>query len=404
MTIMMAGWTQTFVSLLCFFASAAAQDVSAGKLRSQGEEAMMSGHSELALQYYQAAAALEPDNAINHYKLFRVQQRMRKYADALRSISKSAELKPQSQDYKVQKIKLLKSLGQCEEALAETPFLQDQQGLKDDVVSCCSSISAAEKAIFDKDWLSAVDHLDAAMKHVEQASDLAFQRAQAMFHLGDYYGAISDLGRVLKAHSNHIDAYELRGHAYMKLGDHPTAINHYREGLKLDPEHKGCKSGHKFIKGIEKKNKRGDEAFESGKFDEAIGNWWQAINIDATHTAFFRPTLLKIVKAHTKLGQHTQAIQEAEKHVSHMESIEGLFALGGAQVEAEKFEDAVRTFKKAEEISVCTKSCTVVTSLTFLLTLRLLPSHKRKSKLLNKKSEKLKWLLSSPKRKITTKF
>ena len=49
MTIMMAGWTQTFVSLLCFFASAAAQDVSAGKLRSQGEEAMMSGHSELAL-------------------------------------------------------------------------------------------------------------------------------------------------------------------------------------------------------------------------------------------------------------------------------------------------------------------------------------------------------------------
>jgi len=345
----MAG--RTIVSLLYLLASAAAQDASAGKLRSQGEEAMMSGQPELALQYYQAAVDLEPENALNHYKLFRVQQRMRKYMDALRSISKSAELKPQSDDYKIQKIKLLKSLGQCEEASAEIASLEGQEDLKGEVISCFASISAAQQAMFEKDWALAVDQLDAAMKHVEQASGLAFQRAEAMFHLGDYYGTIGDLGRVLKAHANHIEAYELRGDAYMKLGDHPTAINHYREGLKLDPEHKGCKAGHKFIKGIEKKNKKGDAAFDAGKYEEAIGNWWQAINIDGTHIAFFRPTLLKIVKAHTKLGQHAKAIEEAEKHIENLESVEGLFALGEAQVEAEHFEDAIRSFRRAEEIS-----------------------------------------------------
>jgi tetratricopeptide (TPR) repeat protein len=356
MTRMMAGWT--IVSLLCFLAtsSASAQDASAGKLRSQGEEAMMSGKSELALQFYQAAAALEPDNAINHYKLFRVQQRMRKYAEALNSISKSAELKPQSQEYLVQKLKLLKSLGQCAQAHAEMnaalKMLEGQEELKIDVKNCYASITAAEHALFAKDWAQAVEHLDAAMKHVEQATDLTFQRAQAMFYLRDYYGTISDLGRVLKAHSNHIEAYELRGNAYMKLGDHPTAINHYREGLKLDPEHKGCKAGHKFVKGIEKKNKKGDDAFATGKFQNAIDYWWEAINIDTSHLAFFRPTLLKIVKAHTKLEQHDKAIAEAQKHVENLETVEGLFALGDAQIAAEKFDDALRVFRRAEEISV----------------------------------------------------
>lgn len=345
-----------FVSLFYLFVASSAQDLSAGKLRSKGEEAFVSGQYEDALRYYGHAVMLEPENAINHFKLFRVHQRMRRYAEALNNLSRALELTPDSQDYRLQKVKLLKSLGQCEEALVVVQLLQGQDDLKQQVKSCADDIQSAQQMIFAERWQEAAQFLDRAMKHVEQATDLTFQRAQAMYHLGDYYGTISDLGRVLKAHSNHIEAYELRGQAYFRLGDHDTAVNHYREGLKLDPEHKGCKAGHKFVKSIEKKNKRGDDAFANGKFDDAIVNWWQAINIDQTHLAFFRPTLLKIVKAHTKLGQHDKAINEAMKHVNHIETLEGLYALGEAQQAADKYQEAVNTFRRASEIAVSIES------------------------------------------------
>jgi tetratricopeptide (TPR) repeat protein len=342
-----------FVSLFYLFVAASAQDsMSAGKLRSMGEEAFIAGQYDDALKYYGQAVGLEPENAINHFKLFRVHQRMRRYAEALKNLTRALELKPDSDDYRLQKVKLLKSLGQCEEALIVVQPLKGQDDLQEQVKSCAEDIQSAQQMIFAEKWQEAAHYLDRAMKHVEQATDLTFQRAQAMYHLGDYYGTISDLGRVLKAHSNHIEAYELRGQAYFRLGDHDTAVNHYREGLKLDPEHKGCKAGHKFVKSIEKKNKRGDDAFAKGNYEEALSNWWQAIEIDTTHVAFFRPTLLKIVKAHTKLGQHDKAIEEATKHVNNVETVEGLYALAEAQQGGDKYQDAVNTYRRAAEIAV----------------------------------------------------
>ncbi len=76
------------------------------------------------------------------------------------------------------------------------------------------------------------------------------------------------------------------------------------------------------------------------------------MNIDMTRLSFVRPTLLKVARAHTLLGEHDMAIKEAKKHVDNEESIEGLHALGEAQTAAELFDDALRTYQRAMEIAV----------------------------------------------------
>lgn len=68
--------------------------------------------------------------------------------------------------------------------------------------------------------------------------------------------------------------------------------------------------------------------------------------------AFVRPTLLKIVKAHIALKEFGKAIVEAKKHVDNEESVEGLHALGEAQLAAEKFDEALRSYQRAAEIAV----------------------------------------------------
>lgn len=60
------------------------------------------------------------------------------------------------------------------------------------------------------------------------------------------------------------------------------------------------------------------------------------------------------------------AIMEAQKHVDNKETVKGLWALGHAQLAAKKFEEAVRTFRRAEEIAVRNTtrvSCATVTPL-----------------------------------------
>ncbi len=114
----------------------------------------------------------------------------------------------------------------------------------------------------------------------------------------------------------------------------------------------GCKEGHRFVKKITKKDKKGDELFDKGEYGAAIDSWWEAMNADITLLAYVRPTLLKVVRAHVELKQYDKAIEEAQKHIDNEESVEGLLALGQAQLAGEKFEEAIRTYNRAHEIAV----------------------------------------------------
>lgn len=354
-----------FVSLVYFAAIVGAQsgarnDIntwSPGKLRSRGDEALSLRNYDEALKLIKKAAEMEPDNGVNYFKLFRVQSRMKKQTDALGSITKAVELDPSNEEYRRSKAKLLKQLGQCDRAVNELETMKsngvaitaESEKLYEEAVQCEQDIFYANQAMASNDYRTASLYFQRAISQVEQATDLVYEKAIALFELGDYYGVISDTGQVLKQFPQHLAAYQLRGQAYTRLGEHDIAIQHFREALKLDPEHKGCKEGHKFVKSIEKKRKKGDDAFDKGNFEEAIKFWNQAIAIDKTHISFNRPTQVKIIKAYSRLGQHAKAIKEASKLVEEEDTLEALWALGDAQTSAEMYEEAFRTFQQAEE-------------------------------------------------------
>jgi len=347
------------VSILCLATHGGAvkgadgEILSPGKLRSMGEVAMSERKFDEAALYYQRAVEAEPENALNYYRLYRVHSRMKRMSEALKDLTKALEIDPTKTEYRNQKAKLLVSLGQCDQAVEEYELLKSQNAADPSATAeaeaCANDTRDALLEYASGNWDAAVVHFENVLSRVDQASDLLFMKAQAQYHRGDYYGTVSDTGRIIKAHSGHLSAYQLRGEAYFRLGEHDMAVTHFREGLKLDPEHKGCKKGHKAVKALLKKKKRGDDAYEAGKYDEAIENWWSAINLDSTHLAFFIPTLLDIVKAHSKAGQHEEAIYEATKHVNHAETKEGFFALGDAFVAAERFEEGIRTFSRAQQ-------------------------------------------------------
>jgi len=80
--------------------------------------------------------------------------------------------------------------------------------------------------------------------------------------------------------SGSIPALELRGISYYRLGEFDTAQSHFREALKYDPEHKGCKDGHKLVKKMTKAKDKGDEAFQAKDYTEALRQYEIAVGTD----------------------------------------------------------------------------------------------------------------------------
>lgn len=360
-TVLLATYCCIGVSFINSADAAEEKTLSAGKLRSLGEVALSERKFSDAESYYKQAIQVEPANAVNYYKLYSVHKRMRSLSEALTDITKAVELNGSKTDWRIQKAKLQVNLGMCEEAQAEyseakesaadaKQAKQTTDGLEE--ASDCAKLTVqANMAYQREDWTSAVTLLNSLLGITLDTPDLLFMKAQAEYHTGDYYGVISDTGKMLKSYPKHIESYQLRGEAYFRLNEMDMAVKHFREGLKLDPEHKGCKAGHKTLKKITKKDKRGDEAFEKGEYQKAVDTWWEAMNTDISLLSFVRPTLLKVVKAHISLKEYEKAIEEAKKHVDNEESVEGLHALGEAQLAAEKYNEAIQSYQKAMEIA-----------------------------------------------------
>jgi DnaJ family protein C protein 3 len=178
------------------------------------------------------------------------------------------------------------------------------------------------------------------------------RRASASLELKNYYEVVADSGRVLKLEAGSIVALEIRGNAYFKLGEHEMAVNHYREALKFDPEHRGCKDGHKLVKKLTKKIKKAEEASAKGKDAEAVKLWYEAIDIAPNHNVFAAPALIKISKSYIKLKKFVEAIREVEKAIALHEGpfIEGHIALSEAQIAGEKYDEGVNTLRKARDM------------------------------------------------------
>ena len=199
---------------------------------------------------------MEPNNAVNYYKLYNVHKRQRSLGEALEDISNAVRVEQESVngdktkdtkklvEYQEQKAKLLVGLGRCEEAVEIYKSIgydgTNQHAEK--AAICAKYIMAANDAYSKQDWKGAVSAFQSALSHVSTSSDapdLLYQLAQSQFYTKDYYGCISDTGRLLKVYPQHLEAYALRGEAYWRLNEVEMAGKHFREGLKLDPEHDG---------------------------------------------------------------------------------------------------------------------------------------------------------------------
>ena len=85
---------------------------------------------------------------------------------------------------------------------------------------------AGKKAIERKDWKSAVDALSRALTRMPESADIHNYLGYAYRHLGDLTLSFTHYKEALRIDPNHRGAHEYIGEAYLKAGQPDKAVEH----------------------------------------------------------------------------------------------------------------------------------------------------------------------------------
>jgi DnaJ family protein C protein 3 len=330
------------------------------KLRSDGDMAFAKNDMKKAKKLFKKVIKLEPKNERNYYKLFRVHLKERAYSEAIKDLTRALEVSPKYKEGLYQRGHLYIQMGHCVEAAADLNALlvidpAHKKGLVDQplALQCAQSIQQAETHSTGGNHKVAHEHYSAALAHTTNSHALLLARGKTCFAMGEYFETLADTGRALKIEKESMEALEMRGMAYYKLGEHDMALRHFRQGLHYDPDHKGCKTIYKKLKKLDKLDKNGDKAVQEGRHEEAVQLYTDSIAVDPEHAVFVKEAYFKICQAWLNAGEKADADKALDAGIKAVEADDGFsnghMCVSDAYLKLEDFEQAVQAIKAAHQ-------------------------------------------------------
>lgn len=329
---------------------------SVGKIRSSADVAFANGDMNEALKLWNKVIEMEPKNDNNFYRRFRIYLRLQKLKEALADLNSALSIKADNTNALLQRAKLYMKMGKCSEAESDYMKLkslepQNTENIKgwQEANQCSLAIKEAEKAFENQQWERSKHFLTTALKWADHSVTLLLKKAICSFSLEDYYETISETGKLLKFEADNIFALEIRGKSYYQLGEIESAMNHYRMGLKYDPEHDGCKKAYRNVKKIRDNIKKSDEAFQKEDWENAI----KALNIlkDSDSRLLNIRAYLDLSSAYRGINKLEEAISYAKKVIENDRSnVEGYKRLADALVDKSEFDEAIKVLRRGDEV------------------------------------------------------
>lgn len=219
--------------------------------------------------------------------------------------------------------------------------------------SCAQLFDEADRAYASQQWHRAYDIYSELLKSIDAPINVLQKRAYSSFQQGNWYEAIADAGKILKIDANHLQSLELRGTSYYILGELELALNHYKQALKLDPEHAGCKQGHKLIKRILKTTEKYENALKSQQFGDGLKHLSDLLEIDPEHSLIVKKTKINMVKLYGEMKDYHKVKELSEEILQKDEETpptEILRLLGDAHMFLEEFEQALYRYRKLNDL------------------------------------------------------
>lgn len=165
-----------------------------------------------------------------------------------------------------------------------------------------------------------------------------YERGIIWKKIGDYDKALADYTKAIEIDPNYTNAYNSRGHVWYAKGDYAKAITEYTQAIDINPKDPNFYYN------------RGNAWKKQGNYDRAVADFTKVIEIDPNDAdAYNKLAWLKATCPDGTYRDGARAVELAAKAVELKETYYTLGTLAAAYAEAGKFQDAIKTQKRAIE-------------------------------------------------------
>lgn len=127
---------------------------------------------------------------------------------------------------------------------------------------------------------------------------------------------VAESARWLKISSVNPDLLCVRGKGLYQTGQLESALKHFTEALRQDPDHAGSCHMRKKLKQLDAAKKTANAAFSSGRFKEAIDLYGEALDVDPLNEDVNTTLFSNRATAHFKLGDLIASIEDCNSALS----------------------------------------------------------------------------------------
>ena len=283
-----------------------------------------------------------------------------RYIDALEDCKAADTLDPNNPKVLHRLARIYTSLGRPQEALAVYDQIQPPASAKDraPAVAMLQHIQQAEHSLKSSTSGSMVTHaLDQAEKGlghtVPPPRKWRLMRGEAYLKMGNV-NALGDAQNVamslLRQNNRDPDALVLRGRVLYAQGENEKALQHFRQALSCDPDFKDAVKYLRMVQKLDRTKEEGNQHFKSGRYQQAVDTYTQALDIDPTNKLTNSKLLQNRAMCHTKLKNYDAAIDDATKALELDPSYtKARKTRAKALGESGNWEEAVRELKQVHE-------------------------------------------------------
>lgn len=205
----------------------------------------------------------------------------------------------------------------------------------------------ALKAYDKKDYRKAVFCLDRALDHCTSCTRMKVLKAECLAFLGRYQEAQELANEVVSLDQTNADAIYVRGLCLYYQDNVDRAFSHFQHVLKLAPDHKKAMDAYKRAKALKQKKEEGNEAFNSGRLNDAYTLYSEALNIDPNNKSTNAKLHFNRATVCSKLGRLNEAISDCTEALNLDENyLKALLRRAKCYMDLQQYDEAVQDYEK----------------------------------------------------------
>lgn len=210
---------------------------------------------------------------------------------------------------------------------------------------------SADAAYNSEDFRKVIYLMDRALQHGTHCNQFLTLKAECLAMLGRYQESQEIVNDIVLRDQTNSDALFVRGMCLYYQDNAEKAYQHFQRVLQYSPDHAKAKSFYKKAKLLQSKKELGNQAFKSGKLQEAYDLYTESLTIDPNNKTINAALYFNRATTCSRLNKLDECIEDCTRAIDlDPNYIKAYLRRAKTYMDKEDYETAIHDYEKVYKL------------------------------------------------------